>query len=224
MVVIITGGTRGIGKACAEVFEREGWDVVITSSKEDVRDYDMCRSVVKDAVDDYGKIDCLVNNAGIVRNKPFYLMSQEEWHDVIDVNLTGVFNMTKACLHHLMRAKGNVVNISSVAAIMGMRGQVNYSAAKAGVLGFTRALSREMAPFNVRVNALAVGLVETDMTKDDLLLSNKQEMVKCFIPMARPGQPIDVAEMVYFLATEKAKYITGDVIRIDGGLVTGDDG
>lgn len=224
MVVIITGGTRGIGKACAEVFEREGWDVVVTSSKEDVRDYDMCRSVVKDTIDDYGKIDCLVNNAGIVRNKPFYLMSQEEWHDVIDVNLTGVFNMTKAALHHLMRAKGNIVNISSVAAIMGMRGQVNYSAAKAGVLGFTRALSREMASFDVRVNALAVGLIETDMTKDDLQLSNKQEMVKCFIPMAKPGQPIDVAEMVYFLATEKAKYITGDVIRIDGGLVTGDDG
>ncbi len=207
-----------------EVFQREGWDVVATSSKEDVRDYEMCRRVAKEAIDKYGQIDCLVNNAGITKNKPFFMMTPEEWKDVVDVSLTGSFNMTKAVLHSMMRTGGSIINISSVAAIMGMRGQVNYCAAKAGLLGFTRALSRELAPVKIRVNALAVGLIETDMTKEQMKLSSSQEKVRCFIPMGEAGQPIDVAEMVYFLASDRAKYITGDVIRIDGGLVAGDDG
>ncbi len=218
MLAIVTGGTRGIGKACAEVFEREGWDVIVTSSKQDVRDYDLCQKIAKQAIADYGNIDCLINNAGVTKNKPFMVMSREEWHDVIDVSLHGAFNMTKAVVYNMMRNGGSIVNISSTAAIMGMVGQANYCAAKAGLLGFTRALSRELARFNVRVNALAVGLIETDMTKDQLEMSSSQERVKCFIPMNRPGKPIDVAEMAYFLASDKSRYITGDIIRIDGGL------
>lgn len=225
MVVIITGGTRGIGKACAEVFEREGWDVVVTSSEDDVRDAERCREIANETMDRYGRIDCLVNNAGIVENKPFLLMKWEEWKDVIDVNLHGAFNMTKAVIYPMMRAKngGSIINISSVAAIMGMAGQVNYCAAKAGLLGFTRGLSRELSRANIRVNALALGLIETDLTRDRLEMDADQARVKCFVPMARAGDPMEAAEMVHFLASDKSTYMTGSVIRIDGGL-GGDDG
>jgi len=216
--VIITGGNRGIGKACAETFKSNGWNVRITSSKEDVRDFEMCKSVAKETIEKYGAINCLVNNAGVTANKPFLLMTPAEWHSVIDINLNGAFNMTKAVLFSMMKAGGSIINISSTAAIMGMVGQANYCASKAGLLGFTRALSRELARLNIRVNAVAPGLIETDMTKDKLDLTASQERIKCFVPMNKAGKPSDVAEMVYFLASDKSLYITGDIIRIDGGL------
>ncbi len=227
MVAIITGGTRGIGKACVEVFKREGWDVISTSSKEDVRSLEMCKKVVKDTLDEYGRIDCLVNNAGIGGKNLLLTMSPKEWYDVIDVKLHGTFNMTKAVLFTMLKQKsGSIINISSTAAIMGSRGQSHYGAANAGVLGFTRCLARELTVYDkkIRVNAIAPGIIETSMTKEDLQLDESQEKIKCFVPMKDAGQPIDVAEMVYFLASDKARYITGDVIRVDGGLVTGDDG
>ena len=220
---IITGGSRGIGKACVEVFEREGWNAVATSSKQDVRDLDVCRGVVKNTIKTFGSVDCLVNNAGITKNKPFFVMNRDDWLDVMDVNVNGAFNMTKAALHSLMKSKGSIVNVSSVAAIMGLRGQVNYCTSKAALLGFTRSLAREMAAFGVRVNAVAQGLIETDMTKEPMELQRNQELMKCYVAMRRMGKPIEIAECIYFLGSEKASFVTGSLLRADGSLA-GDEG
>ena len=154
-------------------------------------------------------------------------MSPDEWHDVIDVHLHGTFNMTKAAIDHLNAdGGGSIVNMSSIAAICGTVGQTNYGAAKGGVLAFTRCIARELQAmrFNVRANAILAGLIETDMTRDLLGNDRAQQQMCTFIPMRKAGEPEDIAEMVYYLASDKAKYITGASFQIDGGLTTGFDG
>jgi 3-oxoacyl-[acyl-carrier protein] reductase len=183
----------------------------------DVRDYDGTRRLVTQAKEDFGGIDILVNNAGITRDRSLMMMSRAEWGDVIETDLTGVFNMSQSCMTTFLKQKsGNIVNISSVSGIKALPGQVNYSAAKAGVIGFTRSLAKEVAPYNVRVNAVAPGFIETDM----LMQFNEKQRAKVLeeIPVGRFGMPEEVARTVLFLLSGEAAYITGHVLQIDGGL------
>jgi 3-oxoacyl-[acyl-carrier protein] reductase len=239
-VAIVTGGTRGIGRSIVLALCREGADCAFTYTantaladslaKEiqeigrralplqlDVRDFDGAKGLVEKVKEDFGRLDILVNNAGITRDKSLMMMSREDWASVIDTDLTGVFNTTRACIVTFLKQKsGHVVNISSASGIHPLPGQVNYAAAKAGVIGFTRSLAKEVAPYNVRVNAVAPGFIQTDMTsgfpekyRDRLLES---------IPVGRFGTSDEVAGVVLFLVSEESKYITGEVIQIDGGL------
>lgn len=239
-VVIVTGGTRGIGMATVFEFISNKARVVFTylkndesagimlnkikelkgeaeAIKADVRDYNEAKRVVEETANKFGTVDILVNNAGIIKDKALMMMNPSEWQEVIDTNLTGYFNMAKACIVTMMKQKsGNIVNISSVAGVIGTPRQVNYSSAKAGIIGLTKSLAREVAPYNIRVNAVAPGYIETDMTKD---LKQKEELVKR-IPFGRFGNPDEVAKVISFLAGDKSGYITGQVIKVDGGLVT----
>jgi len=237
-VAIVTGGTRGIGRAIVfELIQNEA-KVIFTylkndesagiimdeikelggeavALKADVRDYKEARRIVEETVNKFGTVDVLVNNAGITKDKALMMMEPSEWQEVIDTNLTGYFNMAKACIVTMLKQKsGNIVNISSIAGIVGTPRQVNYSSAKAGILGLTKSLAKEVGPYNIRVNAVAPGYIETDMTKD---LKQKENLLK-MIPSARFGKPADVAKVVSFLASDKACYITGQVIKVDGGL------
>lgn len=235
-VAIVTGGSRGIGRAIVLDLVDNGAKVLFTylksseaadklvselkgkvkTVKSDSRNYNEARSVVEDAINSFGRLDILVNNAGIVKDKALMMMDVSEWQEVIDTNLTGYFNMAKACIVTMMKQKsGNIVNISSVAGVAGMARQVNYSSAKAGIIGLTKSLAKEVAGYNVRVNAVAPGYIETDMTKD---LKQKETLEK-FIPMARFGKPEEVARAVSFLASDRSNYITGQIVKIDGGLV-----
>jgi len=238
-VAIVTGGSRGIGKAIVLDLVRNGAKVMFTylqsqsaamalvdevkklggqaeAIKSDSREYDKAKVVVECALKSFGSLDILVNNAGIIKDKALMLMDPSEWHDVIDTNLTGYFNMAKACIVTMMKQKsGNIVNISSVAGVIGTPRQVNYSSAKAGIVGLTKSLAKEVAAYNIRVNSVAPGYIETDMTKD---LKNKDALLK-LIPSGRLGTPEDVAKAVSFLVCEKSAYITGQVIKVDGGLV-----
>lgn len=235
---IVTGGSRGIGKAIVLELIRNGAKVVFTylksadaagllldeikemsgeaeALKSDSRDYSQARNVIEETVKKFDSIDILVNNAGIVKDKALMFMEPSEWQEVIDTNLTGYFNMAKACIVTMMKQKsGNIVNISSVAGIVGLPRQVNYSSAKAGIVGLTKSLAKEVASYNIRVNAVAPGYIETDMTSS---LKNKDSLIK-FIPSGRFGTPEEVAKAVIFLTSDKAGYITGQVIKVDGGL------
>ncbi|MFA6321003.1 MAG: 3-oxoacyl-[acyl-carrier-protein] reductase [Candidatus Omnitrophota bacterium] len=237
-IAIVTGGSRGIGKAIVIELIRNGAKVVFTylkseeaanilldeikningvaeAVKSDSRDFNQAKQVVGEAVNKFGTIDLLVNNAGIVKDKALMMMEPSEWQDVIDTNLTGYFNMAKACIVTMMKQKnGNIINISSVAGVVGLPKQVNYSSAKAGVIGFTKSLAKEVAFYNIRVNAVAPGYIETDMTNN---LKNKEKFLN-FIPCCRFGKPEEVAKTVSFLASDKSSYITGQVIKVDGGL------
>lgn len=237
-VVIITGGTRGIGRACVFEFIQNKAKVVFSylkndesagiimdeikelggeavAIKADVRDYKEAKRVITEAINKFGTVDILVNNAGITKDKALMMMEPFEWQEVIDTNLTGYFNMAKACIVTMLKQKsGNIVNISSIAGVVGMPRQVNYSSAKAGIIGLTKSLAKEVGPYNIRVNAVAPGYIETDMTKD---LKQKENLLK-IIPSARFGRPEDVAKVVSFLASSKAGYMTGQVIKVDGGL------
>ncbi|MFA6142333.1 MAG: 3-oxoacyl-[acyl-carrier-protein] reductase [Candidatus Omnitrophota bacterium] len=237
-VAIVTGGARGIGRAIVLELIRNGARVAFTylksgeaaaalldeikemkgeaaAIKSDSRDYNQAKSVIEEVLNKFGKLDILINNAGIIKDKALMLMDPLEWKDVIDTNLTGYFNMAKACIVTMMKQKsGNIVNISSVAGVVGTPRQVNYSSAKAGIIGLTKSLAKEVASYNVRVNAVAPGYIETDMTKD---LKQKDSLVK-LIPSSRLGKPEEVAKVVRFLASENSRYITGQVIRVDGGL------
>ncbi len=237
-VAIVTGGTRGIGRAIVFELIDAGAKVVFTyiksdesagiildeikelkgeaaAIKADTRDYNEAKRVVEDTVGRFGGIDILVNNAGILKDKALMMMDPQDWKDVIDTNLTGYFNMAKACIVTMMKQKsGNIVNISSIAGVVGIPRQVNYSSAKAGIIGLTKSLAREVAPYNIRVNAIAPGYIETDMTKD---LKQKEELSKR-IPSGRFGKPEEVARVVSFLASSSSGYITGQVIKVDGGL------
>jgi len=237
-VAIVTGGSRGIGKAIVLELVRNGAKVVFTYLKSDdaaraladeikktggeaeavrsdSKSYEETKKVVSETVNKFGSLDILVNSAGIIKDKALMLMEPAEWQEVIDTNLNGYFNMAKASIVTMMKQKsGNIINISSVAGIVGTARQVNYSAAKAGIIGFTKALAKEVASYNIRVNAVAPGYIETDMTKD---LKQKEELIKK-IPAARFGMPEEVAKVVSFLASDKADYITGQVIKVDGGL------
>lgn len=239
-VVIITGGSRGIGRACCLAFARSGANVVFTYHKNkieadklkkelknlspdclslriDVRKYQECRKVIEEALKKFKKIDILINNAGIIKDKALVMMALEDWQEVIDTNLGGTFNMTRAAITtFLKQKKGVIINMSSVSGLAGISRQTNYSASKAGIIGFSKALAKEVAPYNIRVNVICPGYINTDML--NLLREEiKKEIIKS-IPVKRLGRPEEVADFCVFLATDKAGYITGEVVKIDGGL------
>ena len=239
-VVLVTGGSRGIGKAIAAAFASEGDAVIInylrstdqaeairielsTMSKAvaieqaDVSDFHQVRKMVQNSIERYGQIDVLINNAGLAKDEFIMLMSESDWRDVIDVNLSGVFNCSKAVSEHMIsRRRGVIINVASLSGITGLPGQVNYAAAKGGVIAFTKALSKELAPFGIRVNAVAPGIIETDMTVS--LNERARERFLHAIPLRRFGTPLEVASVVKFLASDDASYITGETICITGGL------
>lgn len=240
-VVIITGGARGIGRACVLSFAQERAKVVFTYSKStthkdtlekelksigvehlslqlDVRNYESCKKVVEETLEKFGKIDILINNAGIIKDRALALMSLEDWGDVIDTNLNGTFNMTRAVITTMVKEKrGCIINISSVSGLVGISRQTNYCSSKFGIVGFTRALAKEVAHFNVRVNAVCPGYINTDMISA-IPEQIKNNLIKT-IPLKRLGEPYEVADCCLFLSSEKAKYITGAVMTIDGGLI-----
>ncbi len=239
-VAIITGSSRGIGKAAAMAIASEGAKVVINYARSsgaadevvaaikenggeaialqaDVSQAEQVDTMIKATMDAFGRIDVLVNNAGITRDTLLLRMKPEDWQAVIDLNLTGVFLCTRAVSKIMLKQRsGRIINISSVAGLMGNPGQANYSAAKAGVIGFTKTIAKELAPRGVTANAVAPGFIATDMTDD---LKNTEEILK-FIPLGRYGQPEEVAGLIRFLAADPAAaYITGQVMNVDGGMV-----
>lgn len=238
-VAIVTGASRGIGRATALALAGEGASVVVNyaSSQEaadkvvaeitamgsqaialpaDVSKADQVDSLVNTVMEKWGRIDVLVNNAGITRDTLLLRMKPEEWQAVIDLNLTGVFLCTRAVSKIMLKQRsGRIINITSVAGQMGNPGQANYSAAKAGVIGFTKTVAKELASRGITVNAVAPGFIATDMTSD-----LKAEEILKFIPLNRYGQPEEVAGMIRFLAADPAAtYITGQVMNVDGGMV-----
>ena len=237
-VAVVTGGSRGIGKAIAEKFAAEGASVAILYSSnsasadavvEEIRNAggtakayqchvensDEVGNTIDEVVNDLGKIDILVNNAGITRDKLLMMMKEEDFDDVISVNLKGAYNtMRKVCPMLARQRWGRIINLSSIAGINGNAGQVNYSASKAGLIGMTKSAAREFAGRGITVNAIAPGFVETDMTEK--FASDENVMKR--IPVGRMGRPDEIASLALFLASDAAAYITGEVIRIDGGL------
>ena len=240
-VVLVTGATRGIGKQIAITFAKEGYDIAINYRKEnedlentkkeieengvkcfavqgDVSSFEDCERFVKEIINEYGKIDVLVNNAGITKDTLLMRMNKEDFESVIDVNLVGTFNVTKNVIPYMMKARsGRIINISSVVGVSGNAGQTNYSASKAGIIGFTKSLAKEIASRNILVNAVAPGFIETNMT--DVLKDEVKEAISKQIPLNRMGKAEDVANVVKFLASEDSSYITGQVINIDGGML-----
>ncbi|MBN1824004.1 MAG: beta-ketoacyl-ACP reductase [Endomicrobiales bacterium] len=233
---IITGGSRGIGRACVLAFSKAGANVVFTynrskdeadalqksaknvvSVKTDVREYEQCRAVVNEALKKFKKLDVVVNNAGVNIDKALVMMTHDDWKTVIDTNLNGTFNMTRAAITTFMKQKGGcVINMSSVSGITGLPRQTNYSASKAGIIGFSKALAKEVAGYNVRVNTVCPGYIKTDMV--DSLGEDVKKKILESVPQKRLGEPEEVADLCVFLASGKAGYITGEVIKIDGGL------
>ncbi|MBW4650401.1 MAG: 3-oxoacyl-[acyl-carrier-protein] reductase [Kastovskya adunca ATA6-11-RM4] len=238
-VAIVTGASRGIGRAIAMALAAEGAKVVVnyasssTAADEvvaaigdmggeaialqaDVSQAEQVTALLNTVMEKYSRVDVLVNNAGITRDTLLLRMKLEDWQAVIDLNLTGVFLCTRAVSKVMLKQRsGRIINITSVAGQMGNPGQANYSAAKAGVIGFTKTVAKELASRNVTVNAVAPGFIATDMTKDV-----KSEEILKFIPLSRFGQPEEVAGMVRFLAADPAAaYITGQVFNVDGGMV-----
>src|SRR6266568_1582131 len=232
---IVTGGSRGIGRAIVQALARTGARVVFTYLQNksaadeitnndtiiglpvDVTRFDQAKELVKQVKERFGRIDILVNNAGITRDKLIALMSEKDWDDVLDTNLKGVFNVTKPVIGVMLRQKsGSILNISSISGIVGMPGQVNYSSSKAGMIGFTKALAKEVAKANITVNALALGFVETDMTG----VLNEEYRAKALerIPLGRFAKPEEMAEVALFMLSPKAGYMTGQVVQVDGGL------
>ena len=184
----------------------------------DVSDEKSAMQMVEEVIAQLGGIDILVNNAGITRDGLFIRMKEEDWNAVINTNLTGIFNCTKVAAKYMMKKRsGRIINMSSVSGIMGNAGQTNYAAAKAGVIGFTKSLAREMASRGITVNAVAPGFIATDMTA--AMPEKAQEHVLTSIPLGKMGKPEDIANAVLFLASDKASYITGQVIHVDGGMV-----
>jgi 3-oxoacyl-[acyl-carrier protein] reductase len=238
---IVTGGARGIGKSIAMTLAAAGANIVINytrSSKEaedvveeakklgvsalavkaDVSNNDEIENLVKEVLNQFGSIDILVNNAGITRDNLLIRMSEEDFQAVIDINLKGAFICTKHVSKVMMKQRtGKIINIASVVGVMGNAGQSNYAASKAGLIGFTKSIAKELAKRNVNVNAVAPGYIETDMTAT--LPEKVKEAFMINIPMARGGSPQDVADVVLFLSSKYSDYITGQVINIDGGMV-----
>jgi len=238
-VAIVTGGGRGIGRAIVLDLVTNGADVVFTyrsnvaaaeevaarvkelgrrglAVQTDVGDFEAAQSVVTRVMDEFGRLDILVNNAGVNRDGVIWKMSEEQWDEVITTDLKGCFNYIRAAVP-IFRAQnaGKVVNITSINGLRGKFGQTNYSAAKAGVIGLTKALSRELGRYSINVNAVAPGLIETDMVKE--APEKVKEMALAEIILGRLGKPEEVAYVVTFLCTEKARHITGEVITVDGG-------
>ncbi len=238
-VALVTGGSRGIGRAMVEEFTCAGFGVAFTYAASadaaaalessvadrggkavaylaDVRDFTRARQVVEEAQRVLGPIDVLVNNAGIRRDVALLSMDPEAWHAVIETNLTGAFYYARACIGDMIRRGGVILNVSSVSGLTGLAGQTNYSAAKAGLVGFTRALAKEVARFGVRVNAIAPGFIETDMTAG--IPENTRKKLYAQVPLGKPGTARHVARMALYLASEDAAYVTGQVFTMDGGL------
>jgi 3-oxoacyl-[acyl-carrier protein] reductase len=235
-VTIVTGASRGIGRTIAEFLAEKGSDLVLLDMIEgeelaselnkkgvravfhtlDVTDSQAVEQTFNEAAKEMGHIDCLVNNAGITRDKLLLRMSEDDWDQVMRVNLKGTFNCTKSVLRHMLKKGGSIVSISSVTGLMGNAGQSNYAASKAGLIGFTKSIAREYGERNIRANAVAPGFIQTMMT--DVLDEGVKERMKQSIPLKRAGEPLDVARAVYFLLSDYSSYITGEVINVSGGL------
>ena len=234
---VVTGATRGLGRIIALKLAGQGANIAfnylsnknladdlskeikelgvsVLSFQLDIKDFKKVQEMKDVVLEKFGTFDILINNAGIVRDKTLVMMSEEDWDDVIETNLKGTFNMTKAVIYTFMKQKqGDIINISSLSGLIGMSGQTNYSASRGGIISFTRSLAKEVASFNIRINAVAPGFIETDMVADlDL-----KKMIN-LVPLGRLGKPEEVAEVVNFLLKKEASYITGQVIQIDGGL------
>ena len=237
---IVTGGSRGIGKAIVEALAGRGCDIAFNYSKSheaalelekavkakgvrckascvDIKDFEDVKEWIARVKEDFGRIDILINNAGIVIDKPLMMMSKEDWDQVLDTNLSGMFNAAKACIVTFMKQKsGDIVNISSVSGIIGLPGQTNYSASKGGVNAFTKALAKEVASYGIRVNAVAPGFIETDILAH--FTDEQKKEIADRVPLQRIGTPQDVADCVVFLLSQGAQYMTGQIVQVDGGL------
>ena len=239
-IALITGGNRGIGKQIAITLAKQGFNIAINyrtandslneTIKEiesygvqclavqgDISIFEDCENITKQVIEKFEKIDVLVNNAGITKDMLFMRMKPDDFKQVIDVNLVGTYNMTKNVSQYMIKQRsGRIINISSVVGIHGNAGQANYAASKAGIIGFTKSLAKELAGRNILVNAVAPGFIETDMTnvlKDEVKIN-----ILNTIPLKREGKPEDVANVVKFLASEDSSYITGQVISVDGAM------
>jgi 3-oxoacyl-[acyl-carrier protein] reductase len=239
-IAVVTGGSRGIGRAVAFELAKRGAAVVVNYNKSpesaekvvaqitagggraaafqaDVSVLDQAAALIKFSVDTFGDLHILVNNAGITKDTLIMMMSEQDWDAVLETNLKSTFNCSKAAVKHMMRKRyGRIINMASVAGQMGNAGQTNYSASKAGQIGFTKALAREVASRNITVNAIAPGFVDTE-----ILNSVPPEMMEAamkFVPLGRKGQPEEIAYAVAFLASDQAAYITGQVLGVDGGM------
>lgn len=240
-VALVTGGSRGIGRAIVLALAQRGADVAINFAgnvaaaeqvaaevqqlgrkailvQGDVADTEACAAMVDKVVSELGRIDILVNNAGITRDGLLMRMKEADWDAVLTTNLKGVFNCTKAAVKYMMKQRaGKIVNISSVVGVMGNAGQANYAAAKAGVIGLTKSVAKEVASRGITANAVAPGFIATDMTS--VLPEKVVEEMAAGIPLKRAGQPEDVANAVLFLVSDEAAYITGQTLHVDGGMV-----
>jgi len=241
-VAIITGASRGIGKAIAQNFVEMGATVCFTymssdekarvlekeltanggtarGFKSDAGDFEAAQKLSEEVVKEFGSIDILVNNAGITRDNLLMRMSEEQWDEIMAVNLKSVFNLTKAVLRPMLKArKGSIINMSSVVGVKGNAGQANYAASKAGILGFTKSVALELGSRNIRCNAIAPGFIETEMT--GALDEKTVQEWRDAIPLKRGGTPDDVANLCVFLASDMSGYITGQTINVDGGMLT----
>ena len=237
--VLVTGGTRGIGRAIVDAFAEAGARVAFTyrsstdeanalvetlrdegtealSLQGDVADFDVAQSHVDAVLDEWGTLDVLVNNAGITRDGLMLRLKEEDWDAVLDTNLKGVFNFSKAAYRPMMRSGGSIINISSVVGTTGNAGQTNYAASKAGIVGFSKSLAKELGSRDVNVNVVAPGYVQTDMT--DELDDDTREAILDTVPLDRLAEPSEIAKSVLFLASPAANYITGHVLHVNGGL------
>lgn len=240
-IAVITGGSRGIGAAISSLFAKSGYHVIINYNKSeaaaltladdltkkgysaiafkaDISKPEECESLINFAITQFGKIDVLINNAGIAQQKLFTDIDTSDWNTMIGVNLSGTFYCSKAAVHNMLKYKsGNIINISSMWGISGASCEAHYSAAKSGLIGLTKALAKELGPSNIRVNCIAPGLIETDMNNN--LDSNDINAIIEETPLSKIGKPEDVANTALFLASDSANFITGQVLSVDGGFI-----
>ena len=240
-VAIVTGGTKGIGRAISLVFAQEGAEVIANFSKDislaedlmdeaksrglkirlfkaDVTQFDQVKEMVEETFAQYGRIDILVNNVGLIRDNFLMLMSDEDWDSLIKTNLTSLFHCCKAVIRKMIpERRGKIINISSISGILGTAGQTNYAATKGGVISFTKSLARELGPFNIHVNAVAPGLIESEVVSK--MPKEKVETIIKSSSLGRMGKPEEVAKVVLFLASDDSNYITGQTIVVDGGIL-----
>ena len=241
-VALITGGSRGIGEKIAERFAQAGYNLIINYVsnienveeleakikgnanieilfiQSDVTSFESCENMVNEAIKKFGHIDVLVNNAGITKDTLLMRMKEEDFDKVINVNLKGTYNVTKNVIPYMMKQKyGKIINISSVVGVSGNAGQANYAAYKAGIIGFTKSVAKELASRNILANCVAPGFIKTDMT--DVLSDSVKESINSQIPLKKMGTAEEVANAVYFLGNEENTYITGQVLNVDGGML-----